>query len=128
MANNDDLKTIQTELEAGIQLSKCQKCGCMSETLDQLAVALPTIANPETKVLVQRVAGWRVRMQPIQYPCLGCKHCYPAVAHNALATAFPMMERTPALSCGIQWLATGGGRILCGERESSGCGFNAGQH
>lgn len=43
--SEENLETIYGEMEAAIALPKCQKCGCMRETLDQLAAALPPIAT-----------------------------------------------------------------------------------
>ncbi len=99
---NNSIQTIHTELETGIQLAKCQKCGCMRETLDNLAVLLPTIGSDETQALTHRVIQWTGQMQAVQYSCLGCEHCHPAVAQNAFATAFPSAEQTLALSCSFR--------------------------
>ncbi len=96
------LTIIQSELETGIELPKCQQCGCMAETLDQLAGLLPMVGAAEAGLLVQNVTRWQSSMRPIKYTCLGCEHCYPAVAQNALATAFPQVELLPALSCDFQ--------------------------
>jgi tetrahydromethanopterin S-methyltransferase subunit A len=41
-------------------------------------------------------------MQPIQYGCLGCDHCYAGVAQNALAAAFPLALTAAPLSCDFQ--------------------------
>lgn len=75
-------KTARTEMTAGMALAKCQQCGCMRETLEalwDLASSAPELAEQATT--------WLGQMAPIRYPCLGCAHCYPAVALNALAEA-----------------------------------------
>jgi tetrahydromethanopterin S-methyltransferase subunit A len=102
MTDNESIQTIRKELEAGIQLAKCQKCGCMHETLDNLAALLPTIGTNETQALAQSAEEWIRQMQPVQYACLGCDYCYPAVAQNAFASAFPSVGHSPALSCDFQ--------------------------
>lgn len=96
--------SVQTELTTGIELPKCQQCGCMAETLDQLAALLPAIDSVEAGQLTENVAGWQARLRPIKFTCLGCEHCYPAVAQNALNEAFPQVETMPALSCDFQVL------------------------
>lgn len=45
MTPEERLQTIRHELEAGIELTKCQQCGCMEDTLKQLASVLPTIGT-----------------------------------------------------------------------------------
>lgn len=69
---------INSEMEEGIDLLKCQQCGCMEETLEILKSDFPT-----------EVDKWEKKMIPIKYSCLGCAHCYPAVAMNLFNEAFP---------------------------------------
>ncbi|MCB0168365.1 MAG: DUF4346 domain-containing protein [Anaerolineae bacterium] len=39
-------------------------------------------------------------MRPLQYACLGCEYCFPAVAQNAFGLAFPVLSQAAvALSC-----------------------------
>jgi len=45
MTPEESLQTVRAELEAGIALLKCQKCGCMESALKNLAAVLPTIAQ-----------------------------------------------------------------------------------
>jgi len=102
MTPQDDFQTIRQELQAGIKLPKCQQCGCMGETLQHLAAALPTIGTQDALALHQEVSSWRERMRAMQYACLGCEHCYPAVAQNALARAFPSLAQSSVLGCEFQ--------------------------
>jgi tetrahydromethanopterin S-methyltransferase subunit A len=101
MNTNDEMQAIYREIETGIGLTKCQKCGCMRETLDHLAAALPALDADETKSLELKVQAWNEKMQPVQYACLGCAHCYPAVAQNAFSAAFPATSQAP-LACDFQ--------------------------
>ncbi len=94
-----DLQTAVTELETGIGLAKCQKCGCMGDALRNLVGALPTLEDANATDLAQKANEFLTRMRPIQYSCLGCEHCYPAVAQNAIALAFPTFEQAADLSC-----------------------------
>lgn len=102
MTNNDSFQTIRTELEAGIQLAKCKKCGCMKETLDNLSTLIPTVGTEEVHALARDIETWAKTMEPVRYACLGCDYCYPAVAQNAFASAFPSIGHSSALSCDFQ--------------------------
>lgn len=96
------LRTVRTELEAGIALPKCQKCGCMESALKNLASVLPTIGTNESSALAEGVAASIKKMRPIQYACLGCEHCYPAIAQNMFSEAFPLLGQAADLSCEYQ--------------------------
>ncbi|MEN9249854.1 MAG: hypothetical protein Q6K95_06630 [Gloeomargarita sp. GXS_bins_116] len=74
---------IRAEIEAGIALPKCQKCGCMAYVLRHLADALPQLDGPMAHDLQAVVKAALARMQPVAYDCFGCAHCYPAVAYQA---------------------------------------------
>lgn len=116
MKDQEALQKIKAELGAAIQLPKCQKCGCMRETVDSLAAMLPSIGTDEADILAQDVAMWSSQMQPVRYACLGCEHCYPAVAQNAVAQAFPSVE-VSSLQCEFQvseeqWPPVVGGYIV----------------
>ncbi len=96
------------ELEAGIVLPKCQKCGCMESALQNLAVVLPTIGTDDASALAESVSALLKKMRPIQYSCLGCEYCYPAVAQNAFGQAFPSLSQAAAdLSCEFRVHAEG---------------------
>jgi tetrahydromethanopterin S-methyltransferase subunit A len=102
MTNENKILTILSELEQGMQLTKCQKCGCMRETLDSLDSMLPKIGSDEALNLHQKVEAWVGQMQPMSYGCLGCDHCYPAIAQNALFSAFPAINNSMTMSCDFQ--------------------------
>jgi tetrahydromethanopterin S-methyltransferase subunit A len=93
---------IFTELEAGMQLAKCQQCGCMGGALEAFALELIEIDGREAARLAEKVGGWRAQVKPVRYACLGCDHCYPAEAENAFAEAFPKVEMPDSLACGYQ--------------------------
>lgn len=100
MTPEERIQTVQFELETGIALSKCQQCGCMESTLQSFASVLPTVGINEAHALVECIAISQKKLRPIQYSCLGCKHCYPAVAQNAFSLAFPILSQAVAdLSC-----------------------------
>ena len=90
---------IFAELAEGMNLPKCQVCGCMKEALDQFAVITPSLKTGIAKTLLPEIGEWQRQIKPIKYACLGCAHCYPAVAMNALHKQFPETENTASLSC-----------------------------
>ncbi len=93
------MRTVRAEIEKGIGLAKCQKCGCMRETLDNVAASLSGIEAAEAQPLRDSMAAWNLQLQPTQYACLGCVYCYPAVAQNAFTTAFPDNAPASGLVC-----------------------------
>ena len=72
----------EAELEQGMALAKCQVCGCMREALEALGAA--ESKDPDARSLAARAGGWLDGLGAQQYTCLGCPHCYPAEALNAL--------------------------------------------
>ncbi len=98
------LQTLRSEMESGIRLAKCQKCGCMREALDQLAL-LATLQTEPEQALYRDTKTWNQQMRPVEYACLGCQHCYAAVALNAMSAAFPSVTLAP-LACDFQVLGT----------------------
>lgn len=106
MQENNQLQLIYRELEMGIDLAKCRQCGCMRDALDGLTEPLQTTVSPEAQTLLQSVQAWADLLRPVKYSCLGCEHCYPAVAQNAFYAAFPDLEPEPLL-CSLQTRATG---------------------
>jgi tetrahydromethanopterin S-methyltransferase subunit A len=92
---------IEQELAAGIELSKCRKCGCMQDMLRSLSAVLPQMHLPAATDLHHRLAVWSGKMNATRYACRGCQHCYPAVAHNLFAAAFPHIE-LPSAGCSFQ--------------------------
>jgi tetrahydromethanopterin S-methyltransferase subunit A len=75
----------------------------MENTLKNLAAVLPNIDTSGATILSGSVSTSLQQMRPIQYSCLGCDHCYPAVAQNAFSQAFPIHGSELAdLSCEFQ--------------------------
>ena len=64
--------------------TKCHGCGCLRQTIDALEKATPNI--PDLGAVLDDA---RRVLVPKKYDCLGCEVCFPAVAANALAEAFP---------------------------------------
>ena len=72
------------QLQEAIAAPKSHQCGCLQQTVQALA---------ETKAgqseLADILAQARSVFVPKKYDCLGCPVCYPAVAANAFAEAYP---------------------------------------
>lgn len=101
MKNDDPVKRIMSELETGMGLLKCLKCGCMKETLENLSSTLTLPDAKGSSVLLENIWRWHSQMKPIAYSCLGCKYCYPAVAMNIFNETFPeTMSKSP--SCAFE--------------------------
>jgi len=81
---SSSLRVIQEQLEEAIAAPKCHKCGCLQQTV----VALSETAAGKTE-LASVLADAKRIFVPKQYDCLGCLVCYPAIAANAFAEAFP---------------------------------------
>ncbi len=88
MEKDGPIGKIVSELEEASALKKCLRCGCMKEALENILSLRPLSATfpPD---FFNKVQDWSSRMLPVAYPCLGCKHCYSAVAINILNEAFP---------------------------------------
>jgi len=102
MPPDNELQVFYAEMTTAMPLAKCQKCGCMHETLGTLTAALPNIDATTALELTLRRDDWAALMQPIQYSCLGCDYCYAGVAQNALVAAFPRTLTATPLSCDFQ--------------------------
>lgn len=78
------LESIRGQLEKGVAAAKCHRCGCLQQTVKALA---------ETEVgradLADEIKSARQVFVPKEYDCLGCRVCFPAIAANAFAEAFP---------------------------------------
>lgn len=102
MAEKNLMSKIQSELHEGISLTKCRKCGCMKETLENLLSSLPAFHAEGSSDLIKNIEQWLRQMEPIKYACLGCEHCYPAVAMNSFTQAFPKAAQSLLLSCAFE--------------------------
>lgn len=87
---NELVYKIHSEMNEGIDLLKCQQCGCMKDTLELMKSNFPS-----------EVESWEKKMIPIKYSCLGCAHCYPAVAMNIFNEAYPEKVNTQ-LDCAFE--------------------------
>ncbi len=71
----------------------------MKETLENILSARPELDRKLSPDFFDKIEQWASKMQPVAYSCLGCKHCYPAVATNIINESFPeIASRAPACS------------------------------
>lgn len=102
MTDKESIQKIKSEIQRGMKLAKCRKCGCMKKMLENLLVFLPSIEIEKSSGLIQNVEAWLKEMKPIKYACLGCEYCFPAVATNILTAKFPSLIQTASLSCNFE--------------------------
>src|SRR6516162_8170736 len=76
------------EIERGMALRKCRKCGCMKEALDAASRTFRNAEEQEIRELVPTIEGRQSSMEPIAYDCIGCKKCWGADAIIELANSF----------------------------------------
>ena len=77
------LAVVKEQIGTASATPKCLKCGCLHDTVDSLA------NSPAAGDLRPVLAVARGAFQPRAYDCLGCAICYPAIATNAMADAYP---------------------------------------
>lgn len=102
MTIKNPINGILFELKTGMNLAKCRECGCMKETLENLQTSLSSGQIINSSNLVKNIQHWLKQMDTIKYTCLGCTHCYPAVATNIFTQSFPELVQLPSLSCGSE--------------------------
>jgi tetrahydromethanopterin S-methyltransferase subunit A len=78
------LAVIHEQLAEAVAARKCHKCGCLHSTVEALSGT-----EPGQHELAESLAAARDVFAPKTYDCLGCAVCYPAIAANAFADAFP---------------------------------------
>lgn len=78
------LRVITEQMSEAIAASKCHGCGCLHKTVE----ALSSTESGKTE-LATVLGEARSVFAPKQYDCLGCPVCYPAIAANAFADAYP---------------------------------------
>jgi hypothetical protein len=88
----------------------------MRETLETLQ-EVTSGGDENARELAIQAATWLGQMAPSRYACLGCAHCFPAVALNALAEAG--LVEAAGLACAVEatdrsWPAVAGEyAVLC---------------
>ena len=99
---NPTFKKVHLEIQRGMKLSRCRKCGCMSGTLNNLKASLPSLKMKDAQELLQSVKEWLGQLEPQAYPCFGCKYCIPPEAMTMLTTKYPSLASSTLSSCEIK--------------------------
>ena len=99
---NSTFQKVYSELKRGMRLSKCIKCGCMKGTLENLKASLPLLKIKDSKELLKSVNDWLSQLQPLEYPCFGCKFCIPPEAMTLLTKKYPALTSSTLSTCEIK--------------------------
>jgi len=99
---NPTFKKVHSEIQRGMKLSRCRKCGCMRGTLNNLRTSLPTLNMKDAQELLQSVNEWLGQLEPQAYPCFGCKYCIPPEAMTMLTAKYPSLASSTLSSCEIK--------------------------
>lgn len=89
-ARIEALAIVSEQISAATSAKKCHPCGCFQATVAALEQREAT-----RRELAPLLARAREVFAPRKYDCLGCEVCFPAIAENALADAFPGEARAP---------------------------------
>ncbi|MFH1515057.1 MAG: DUF4346 domain-containing protein [bacterium] len=92
MTNAEALNKVIVEIKRGMNLPKCRKCGCMKDMLNNLLYGLLAVKTDEARSLLAELKEWLRETAPTEYACLGCKHCFPAVATNIITAELPAIR------------------------------------
>jgi tetrahydromethanopterin S-methyltransferase subunit A len=92
---------VHSEIQRGMKLSRCRKCGCMRGTLGNLKASLPLLKLKDAKELLKNVNEWEEQLTPQEYPCFGCKYCIPPEAMTILTNKYPVLASATLSSCEI---------------------------
>lgn len=84
MVASNALEVITEQLKEAIAAPKCRKCGCLQQTVEALATT-----EAGQGELAPVLAHARRIFVPRRYDCLSCAVCYPAIAANVFAEAYP---------------------------------------
>lgn len=87
---SEALTIVSDQLAEATAAKKCHACACF-----QVAVAALERTEAGRRELAPVLAAARETFAPRKYDCLGCELCFPAVAENAFADAFPEEARAP---------------------------------
>lgn len=89
----------EIELQEGMQLAKCKKCSCMKDILETADNYFTNHFSFDNVAFHEKIKIWHSQIQPIEYYCLGCKHCYAAVASNDFYQNFEDSEVNERVIC-----------------------------
>lgn len=85
VSTGEALDVVREQIAEATAAKKCHQCGCLHSTVEALA------ETEEAAGLLPTFEAARAVYKPKRYDCLGCAVCYPAIAANAFAEAFPVV-------------------------------------
>lgn len=118
MDQDEILRQLRSDLKQAFDTPKCKKCGCLRETLLALKDETANIMGEEADTLRADIERFLKGMEAIQYACLGCEPCYPAVAQNRFHTSAEGILPLPIVqspSCAFEVRADGEWPVVAGE-------------
>jgi tetrahydromethanopterin S-methyltransferase subunit A len=80
-----DFKGAVSQLNNAASAQKCWKCGCLHSSLEAIEKSFPV--DKRSKELDVSIRKARKKLTTVEYDCLGCKVCFPALAINDLKVA-----------------------------------------
>jgi tetrahydromethanopterin S-methyltransferase subunit A len=99
---NPTFTKVHAEIQRGMKLSRCRKCGCMKGTLENLKASLPLLKIKDASELLSNVNEWYSQLEPLEYPCFGCKYCIPPEAMTMLTAKYPALASATLSSCEME--------------------------
>lgn len=84
MSATSAFNIVNDQLAEAVAAPKCHKCGCLHKTVEALSGT--AAGKNELAPILAEARSVFVRKQ---YDCLGCPVCFPAIAANAFAEAYP---------------------------------------
>ena len=107
MDKQETLRVLQDDLTEAFNTPKCRKCHCLTETMESLREEYKDNQSPEAETTRQLTTEYLAGMD-VQYNCIGCDPCLPAVAANKFYQNWETRS-------GLRVLAQGCGPILRAE-------------
>lgn len=76
-------RKLMSELQGGMRLTRCRKCGSMKEVLEHAKLKIRSSNNTASEA-VDRIELLLTQMEELQYERAECRFCYSVVASNIL--------------------------------------------
>ena len=74
---------VTVQLHEATKAKKCWPCDCLHQSIQTIERAVPSAErSPEIGLALKAATA---SLLPVQYECLGCQVCYPALAINAVS-------------------------------------------
>lgn len=81
MSKEETLSVLQADLTEAFNTPKCRKCHCLTETMETMREEFKDDSGEEAEHTRAMIAKYSEGMN-VQYNCIGCDPCLPAVAAN----------------------------------------------